>query len=206
MTEQTYTAFADFQRHLFTGENLADVVSAAQQALSAGSARCVVLFEDHTGVRLEIDHPDQVAHVFARFAPEPPPAEAEAPSRPGRPRLGVVAREVSLLPRHWEWLAGQRGGASAAMRRLVDEARTRHAARDADRAGRDAVFQFLSAVCGDLPGFEEAARALYSGDFAGLEARVAEWPADLRGHAVRLSRRAAMLHAAAERERQQAAP
>ena len=107
---------------------------------------------------------------------------------PGRPRLGVVAREVTLLPRHWAWLNEQSGGASAALRRLVDEARTTHAARDEVRRARDAVYRFLLATLGDAHGFEEAMRALYADDEDRFIAESAPWPPDLRTHALRLSR------------------
>lgn len=105
-------------------------------------------------------------------------AEA-APRGRGRPKLGVVAREVTLLPRQWEWLSRQRGGASAALRRLVDEV-----ARSAPspEARRDAAYRFMSDRCGDRPGYEEALRALYRGDAERLEALVAEWPEDIRAY------------------------
>lgn len=106
------------------------------------------------------------------------------PSPRGRPRLGVKAREVTLLPRHWDWLARQRGGASAALRRLVE------AAMREEVAGRnpDAAYRFLSAIAGDLPGFEAAIRALYAGDAAGFAAAMAGWPGDIRDHALWLAR------------------
>ncbi|WP_154585104.1 DUF2239 family protein, partial [Bordetella pertussis] len=113
-----------------------------------------------------------------------------SPARPrgrGRPRLGVVAREVTLLPRHWDWLAGQPGGASVALRKLVEQARREHAGADALRRGRDAAYTFMSAAAGNLPGFEEAVRALYAGDAERLAAHMAGWPADVRAYALRLA-------------------
>lgn len=107
---------------------------------------------------------------------------AAEPRGPGRPRLGVVAREVTLLPRHWDWLAAQPGGASAALRRLIDEARkTRSPA-----AARDAVYQFLTQMAGDRPGYEEAIRALYRGDMDRLAVLTADWPQDVRAYAAAL--------------------
>jgi hypothetical protein len=93
-----------------------------------------------------------------------------------------VSREVSLLPRHWSWLAEQSGGASAALRRLVDEARKRDPANDDARRARDAASRFLWAVAGNLPGFEEVTRALFAGDDARLASLIAAWPADIREH------------------------
>ncbi|HEX5182057.1 MAG TPA: DUF2239 family protein [Allosphingosinicella sp.] len=105
---------------------------------------------------------------------------AEAPRGRGRPRLGVVAREVTLLPRHWEWLARQPGGASAVLRRLIEEARK---AIPGPRAARDAAYHFLTAIGGDRPGYEEAVRALYRGETERFRALIANWPADVRLYA-----------------------
>ncbi|HMT15841.1 MAG TPA: DUF2239 family protein, partial [Ottowia sp.] len=100
----------------------------------------------------------------------------------GRPRLGVVAREVTLLPRHWDWLAAQPGGASAALRRLVEDARKVHAERDRERAAKERSYRFMSAIAGHLPGFEEASRALFADSAAAFDSRVADWPADVRAY------------------------
>ena len=110
-------------------------------------------------------------------------AGAEAPAPPrgrGRPRLGVTAREVTLLPRHWEWLGGQPGGASATLRRLVDAARKE---TPSAAASRDAVYRFMTAMAGDRPGYEEALRALYRGEVERFRSLIAEWPEDVRGYA-----------------------
>ena len=109
--------------------------------------------------------------------------EAEAvepePARRGRPKLGVVAREVTLLPRHWDWLAQQPGGASVTLRKLVEQARKTHAGADAQRARREGAYRFMSAMAGDAPGFEEASRALFAGDRGRLASLMAPWPADI---------------------------
>jgi hypothetical protein len=112
---------------------------------------------------------------------------APEPRGRGRPKLGVVAREVTLLPRHWEWLGTQPGGASVALRKLVEEARRASGDRDRSRAARDAAYHFMSTMAGNLPGFEEASRALFADDrrrFAGL---IAGWPEDIRDHIVKLA-------------------
>jgi hypothetical protein len=100
----------------------------------------------------------------------------------GRPKLGVVAREVTLLPRHWEWLATQRGGASAALRRLGEEARKTHAEQDAHRQAKERAYRFMSAIGGGLPGFEEASRALFAHDGEAFAERIREWPADVQAY------------------------
>ena len=116
---------------------------------------------------------------------EPAPA---APPGVGRPKLGVVAREVTLLPRHWDWLAQQRGGASAALRMLVEEARRAHVQRDAQRLAKECCYRFMSAVASDWPGFEEASRALFAQDGAVFAARTAHWTADVQAHLAWLTR------------------
>ncbi|NVL67960.1 DUF2239 family protein, partial [Escherichia coli] len=116
--------------------------------------------------------------VLARAAPEPPRVG------PGRPKLGVVSREVSLLPRHWEWLEIQPNGISAALRRLVEEARKRDPEGDRARLAIEAASRFMSAMAGDLPNFEEASRALFAKDDERFVSLIAEWPADVRNHLV----------------------
>ena len=111
----------------------------------------------------------------------------DGPRGPGRPRLGVVAREVTLLPRHWEWLGTQPGGASAALRRLVESARRDGAGKDRVRAAQESAYRFMLAVAGNEPGFEEATRALFAGHAARFGECLAAWPPDVRAHALRVS-------------------
>jgi len=113
--------------------------------------------------------------------------QADVPRRPGRPRLGVVAREVTLLPRHWEWLANQPGGASVALRKLVDRARKSSAREDERRASREATYRFLAVAGGNEPGFEEVIRALFAGRKDRFESELSRWPVDLRTYACQLA-------------------
>jgi hypothetical protein len=138
------------------------------------------VFDDHTGRPIDLDSSGSEAAIRRRYAP---PASLTRPR--GRPRLGVIAREVTLLPRHWEWLGQQRGGASAALRALVDEARRRDEASGAGarRRAQDAAYRFLLEMGGDRPGYEEALRALFAGDLLRFAAQLAEWPPDVRAHA-----------------------
>lgn len=150
--------------------------------LTAGG---LLVFDDATGAL--VDHPwppgypDAAGESTARATP------AAAP-QVGRPRMGVVAREVTLLPRHWAWLAQQRGGASATLRRLVDEARRSQVQADAQRLARERAYRFMSAMTADWPGFEEACRALFAGDGAGFNHQTTGWPADVKGHLAWLAR------------------
>ena len=188
----SFTAFAG-QRWLASGP-LAEVAMAVLKASRSGAAEPILIFDDSTGHAVDVDLRGTAQDVAARL-PQPDPdsaSPAAGPAAPeargrGRPRLGVVAREVTLLPRHWEWLGSQPGGASVALRKLVEEARRAGADCDRSRAARDAAYHFMSTMAGNLPGFEEASRALFADDrrrFAGL---VAGWPADIRTHVVRLA-------------------
>ncbi len=181
----SFTAFAG-QRRLLTG-TLAEVALAVKRA---GEAAPLIIFNDATGRSLDLDLRGSDSEIIARL-PKPPPAEPESettePRGRGRPKLGVVAREVTLLPRHWEWLSAQPGGASVALRKLIDEVRRVSGDRDRLRAARDAAYHFMSTMAGNLANFEEASRALFADDrrrFAGL---IADWPIDIRDHIVRLA-------------------
>src|SRR5690242_5597435 len=151
----------------------------------------MLTFEDQTGKQVDFDLRGTLADVLTRHA---------APARvgPGRPKLGVVAREVSLLPRHWEWLEQQPNGISAALRRLVDEARKRAPGKERARLAREAASKFMWAMAGDLPGFEEASRALFAKDQGRLERLIRGWPEDIREHLSRLVQEAARLEGAGE--------
>jgi hypothetical protein len=175
----------DGHRRLAAGA-LPEVARAVVRAAAAGAAGPLLIL-DAEGRVVDVDLRGSEDDVAARLQPASSDASPAAPRRPGRPKLGVVAREVTLLPRHWEWLAAQPGGASVALRRLVDAAR--HAGADEERArrGRENAYRFLHAVGGDLPGFEEASRALFAGDAAHFRTLVAQWPPDVRDHAIALA-------------------
>ncbi len=141
----------------------------------------VLVFDDVTGKVVDLDLRGSEAEVRARLTPAAP-ADESAQGR-GRPKLGVVAREVTLLPRHWEWLAARPGGASNALRRLVEDAMRADGSKERARSARDAAYRFMSAMAGDLPGFEEASRALFADDRDGFGQHSAPWPHDIASHA-----------------------
>jgi hypothetical protein len=136
-----------------------------------------LIFDDETGEQVEVDVRGTDDEVRQRLAP---PGQEDAPRGPGRPKLGVVAREVTLLPRHWEWLNSQPGGASVALRKLVEEARRANAGRDRVRRSQEATYRFMSALAGNLPGFEEAARALFARNPARFAEQIRDWPEDVQ--------------------------
>ncbi|MTJ83763.1 MAG: DUF2239 family protein [Telmatospirillum sp.] len=191
MTDRPTPLCTAFAGHRILCSGPRETVALAVRAhLDRGGDGPVQVFEDATGRIIDFDLRGGPAEIVARLAePSPaftaPPAEGTPRGR-GRPRLGVVAREVTLLPRHWDWLAAQPGGASVALRRLVEAARKEDGPGQTLRAARDACYRVMSAVGGDLPGFEEAARALFAGDRARFDLSTAAWPPDLRDHAARL--------------------
>lgn len=188
---QSCTAFAG--ESLFASGPLPDVVVAIMTRADADDAVAPVVYDDATGMVIELDLRGTTAEAIARLTKDstpavPPPrshTEGKARGR-GRPRLGVVPREVTLLPRHWDWLAAQPGNASQTLRRLVDEAR-RADRGQAERAARERSYRFLAAQAGNRPGYEEAIRALFSGDDEGFTRCMADWPASVRDYALRLA-------------------
>lgn len=180
MTDQILcTAFAGVGR-LASGP-LPEVAVAAKTALAADPTLPVLVFNDATGAVIDLDLRGSEAEIRARLGPA---AEIDPPSRGrGRPKLGVVPREVTLLPRHWDWLAAQPGGASQALRRLIDQARRADEGRTEARLRQEAAYRFLCVLAGNLPGFEEAARALFANDRSRFTEQTAAWPLDVCVHA-----------------------
>jgi len=198
---RTYTAFCG-ERQLATGD-VRTVLLHAKRYVDGGGGEPLLVFEDQSGMQTELELEGTEEQALARLAADPAFAAAlPQPVKPGRPKLGVVAREITLLPRHWEWLDRQPGGSSAALRRLVESASKNGRGKEQARAAREAAGKFMWAMTGNLPDFEEATRALYAKDQARLEALIRDWPVDLRKHVERLSREAARLEAAADEARE----
>jgi uncharacterized protein len=192
----TATIAFEGDRRIASG-NLREVARAAKQALDQRSDASILVFDGRTSEPIDLDFRGSIDDVLKRL-PEIPgmPAgldgflEAAVPSTPrgpGRPKLGVVAREVTLLPRHWDWLAQQAGGASVAIRKLVEEARRTGEQKDRTRQAQEAAYRFMSVMAGNRPHYEDAIRALFAGDPIRFEKLIAEWPADIRDHAAALA-------------------
>jgi len=193
MTENASPAYIAFSgsRRVARG-GLRDVAAAVKSASECGDNEPLLIFETETSRQVELDLRGSVDDVLGRLPDEaadethaePATVEPRLGSRkPGRPKLGVVAREITLLPRHWEWLAGQPGGASVTLRKLVEKARLAGADEDRIRLARDATYRFMFALAGNEHGFEEASRALFAGDSDGFLANTESWPSDVREHA-----------------------
>jgi uncharacterized protein len=184
----------DGDRRIAAGD-LHNVARAVKETLARRPEAQVLVFDSRSGAPIDIDFRGTVDDVLARL-PSPaghaaatPNAEPEfPPSRgPGRPKLGVVAREITLLPRHWEWLARQSGGASVAIRKLVEDARRTGEDKDGIRQAREAAYRFMSAMAGNAPHYEDAIRALFADQPAAFEKLIAQWPQDVRDHASMLA-------------------
>jgi hypothetical protein len=201
------TAF-EGPRCIASGE-LHNVARKAKEVIDRGQRATVLIFDDATSRIIEIDFRGTAEDVLSRLdtarnvrgRDEAPPTaatttcavngpESPAPTptrRPGRPKLGVVGREVTLLPRHWDWLNSQPGGASVALRKLVDQARKTNEGKDRIRQSQEAAYRFMSSMAGNEPNFEEASRALFAGKQDRFDQMVDTWPIDLRDHAKKLA-------------------
>jgi hypothetical protein len=198
VTSHACTAFVGSR--LLSAGALADVALAVRAAPREAKDP-ILVFDDATGRVIDLDLRGCKADIIARlpkilaaggFGPSPLDARTEpAPGAEkrgrGRPKLGVVPREVTLLPRHWDWLAAQPGGASVTLRRLVEEARRSGASSQRQREAREVAYRFMSAMAGNLAGFEEATRALFAGDAAKFASLIAAWPQAIAAYATKLA-------------------
>ncbi len=178
----SFTAFHDQQR-LVTGP-LGEVALAVKASIATHPIATFLVFDDQTGRVVDLDIRGSDADVLARLQPDEQP---KAPAGRGRPALGVVPREVTLLPQQWDWLMRSSRNVSATLRRLVDEARRRDKAEPSRRQRQESAYRFMTAIAGDLPRYEDATRALFADDAAAFARQVANWPRDIREHAERLA-------------------
>ncbi|MGK5078351.1 DUF2239 family protein [Janthinobacterium sp. HLX7-2] len=197
-TPTQLTAFAG--KHKVAAGTLHTLAQALKELVTRDPAAQILIFDDASGTQVDLNLHGSLDDVLQRL-PQPRPAAAApqpheedapatAPARTaGRPKLGVVAREITLLPRHWEWLATQPGGASVALRKLVEHAQRDNKAADEQRQAREAAYKVMRALAGDEAGFEEASRALFAGRLPAFLACVQAWPADVREHVLQLAQR-----------------
>ena len=187
---QTRCIAFEGSRRIAVGE-LHSVALKTKEVLDRGEVAPVLILDETTSEPIEVDFRGTAQEVFERLTSpsESPRAAVTTPMGrgPGRPKLGVVAREVTLLPRHWEWLNSQPGGASVALRRLVDEARRVRADGDRKRQAQEATYRFISTMAGNEPHFEEATRSLFADHLDRFHALIESWPADVRDHARKLA-------------------
>lgn len=184
-----FTAFSGY--HRIASGSLATVALAVKRAIETGVNGPILIFDNTTGRSIDIDTRGSEQEVLARLLLLPDEASEEnvlvKTKGRGRPKLGVVSREITMLPRHWDWLNAQPGGASVVLRKLVDEARRTHGEKDKRRKAHERAYYFMSAMAGDMPNFEEAARALFADNYSRLGELIAEWPEDVRSYALLLT-------------------
>lgn len=183
-----YTAFSG-HRLVASGE-LVEVARQVKTVVDGDPQAAILFFDNTTSRQVEVDFRGSWEDVLSRLpVGEEQTAQNDKSStpRPGRPKLGVVPREVTLLPRHWDWLATQRGGASVTLRRLVDEARRESAEKDKARAATESLDRFMNVMAGDLPHYEEASRAFYRKEQERFARIIEAWPEDVRRHALMLA-------------------
>ncbi|MBN1906070.1 MAG: DUF2239 family protein [Deltaproteobacteria bacterium] len=186
------TAFNGNQ--MIASGSITDVAKKVKELMEKEDLASILIFDDNTAEPVEVDFRGTMADVLERLKRvvsldgSSAPEEADKPlQRPGRPKLGVVAREVTLLPRHWEWLNSQPGGASVALRKLVEEARKANSGKDRVRQAQEATYRFMTVMGGNLPGYEEATRALYANDPDRFKTLITSWPSDIRTYVERLA-------------------
>jgi hypothetical protein len=189
MAESRCTAFQGTSR--IASGPITEVTTKVKAVIDKGKPSTILIFDDATAEPVEIDFRGSVQDVIAGLTARSDGMRLENPQnkprRPGRPKLGVVAREVTLLPRHWDWLARQPGGTSVALRKLVEEARRANSGKDRRREAEAGAYRFMAAMAGNEPGFEEAARALFAGDHAQFAKIIAQWPRDIADYAEKLA-------------------
>jgi len=190
------TAFNGNQ--LIASGNLLKVAGKVKEIIDQDKQASILIFNDDTSELVEVDFRGTMKDVLERLKTASEGESANSSSDtdqrsqrgPGRPRLGVVSREVTLLPRHWDWLNSQPGGASVALRKLVEEARRVNSQKDRVRHSQEVAYRFMSAMAGDFQGFEEAMRALFAGDSERFNGLVDSWSVDIRDHARKLAKAA----------------
>ena len=181
-----YSAFED-AKLLFQGE-LSDVVLKIKKHLGKAENSTILIFSDDTGATMDFNFQGTKQDVLKRLEVFTSSEQEIASTGPGRPRLGVISREISLLPRHWEWLATQSGGASATLRRLVEEAQKRSSNNTSIKQIQERVYRVMSVLAGDFHGYEEALRALYKRDRKTFFSRIETWPKDVRKYLSEISK------------------
>ena len=184
-TVQSYTAFNN--QHILIQGSLEKVVLKVKKQLEQHPSSDVLIFSDSSGKKMDFDLRGSENEVLARLEKFIGKDALSTTSGPGRPKLGVISREVSLLPRHWEWLSTQSGGASASLRRLIDETKKQTSAREIIKQAQERTYKFMTTIAGNLSNYEDALRALFSKDKKLFEDHINDWPKDIKKQTIKLA-------------------
>ena len=183
--QRTLTAFQN--EHMLTTGQTWEVAIALKAAMKVDRESEFLCFDDQSGAFIDLDLSGSYEDIIARYKPAEPKQQKNKHAKAGRPNLGVVSKEVTLLPRHWEWLNQQESSASATLRKLVETAIKLNSHEELARQAKAKTDRFMIAMLGDEINYENAARALYRGDEVQFRDLIRRWPADLRHHVMRLS-------------------
>jgi hypothetical protein len=182
-SEFTYTAFGNGK--LIVHGGLDDVVTKIKRWYDKYSNGTLLVFNDFTGKTMEFDLRGSEKEVLQKIEMFLPQEIVVVSARPGRPKLGVVTREVSLLPQHWEWLASQPEGASAALRKLVEGAKKNLVMKESVKQVQERAYKIMSILAGDLPQYEEALRSLYRRNEENFKQHIASWSPDIKDYVMK---------------------
>lgn len=178
--QNSYSVFEGTK--LFFQGPLDEVVLKIKKRLGKANHGDILIFSNFTGKVIDFNFHGTEKDIVRRLEVFVSEGDLKPSAGPGRPKLGVMSREVSLLPRHWEWLATQSGGASAALRALVTEAIRKESGSVSIKQAQERTYKFMSVMGGDLKGYEEALRALYKKDVEKFISHIDEWPRDIKNH------------------------
>ena len=181
---RTCTAFIDSKK--IASGDLKEVATRVKKHLQSHAHSNLLIFDDLTSQPIELDLRGTLEATLKRIEALTP-SEEEKKTGPGRPKLGVISKEVTLLPQQWDWLASQPGGASVTLRKLIEDARKKNFAKDQIRQAQDAAYKFMTVMAGDLQDYEEALRAFYAKDHEKFKLMIKSWPKDVRDHTLKLA-------------------
>jgi hypothetical protein len=172
--------------------SLQHVVTTVKDTLDDRDLTQLLIFDDTTGKQIDVDFRGKTDDVLKRlgeqFGDLPDMEMNNQPTRRvGRPKLGVVSGEVTLLPKDWEWLKSQSGGASVTLRKLVGDARRAGGKQSKIRESQEATYYFMTAMAGNFHQYEEALRALYADDSDRFYHFIDNWAPDIRNHIKKLA-------------------
>ncbi len=185
--DRSYTGFLGSR--LVASGDILSVAIKIKKSLRLEVKLQVFIFDDLTGDQAEVDFRGDLDQMKTRLQTQVDEQTIKK-SGPGRPRLGVISKEITLLPEHWEWLAIQPGGASVTLRKLIEEAKKKNTQRDQIRQAQDRAYKVMMVLAGDRVGYEEALRALYQGNRQAFQSQIESWPSDIREYTLALAREA----------------